>query len=547
MLPQKLNMFQYQPTETGTNLDVYARAIDNATKAFDTGVINKNLIDSKLAEIELKASPNDKAYVEAIKAKIQNKFADLTETIQGNKRWDLATNEINDTVSMMAKDVGLLAINKSYENQQNKLEDSRKLTLAGHRPIDLGDSFETHSSFQPDGSIKVYEGRVEPEANYSKEKQDLAKQIRASVLEMPLVRNMEEGLMKQQKIEQLTNQMFNERLPSLLTAYADTDTQKQEKAVFAKENGIKDPAELDKLFNQKVANDFRAIGDILAYSREDVSYSNDPVYMQNAMMQRQIATAQAKAAAKAKGEDVMGDLLYNDRGMNVNDTPDVTKGFNNVKIKTGIKAKRGKMLTPNEVMIVGTGDKPQKVEEGWTIADVDYTGFNATNSTGDKQFDGSLLATVKLKKGNEEKIEKAYVVNNDAGFTQAFSTTSEIRRKQIELRKIFEKTGSNKAVHIRDTSNLISTADGGALDDSNIELEIVSRGKDNYGIKPVFKDGNNYINLTTSQLKALGLQKEYNFNTLVNTAVNRTEAYLRPMSITGSKVAEGDGEFNVEE
>jgi hypothetical protein len=547
MLPQKLNMFQYQPIETGINLDVYAKAIDNASKAYDTNITNKNLIDSKMAEMSLKASPNDKAYIEAIKAKVQNKFADLTETVSGNKRWDLANNEINDTVSMMAKDVGLLAINKSYENQQIKLEDIRKLSLAGHNAVDLGDAFESHSSIQPDGSVKVYESKIQPEANYAQEKANIAKQIKATVRELPLIRGMVEGLDKQQKIEELTVKMFKDRMPSLLTTYADTQTQKQEKAVFAKQNGITDPATLDALFNQKIANDFTALGDVLSYSKEDVSYSNDPVYAQNAMMQRQIANAQAKAAAKAKGEDVIGDLLYNDSGMNVNDTPDVTKGFNNIKIKTGIKAKRGKLLTPNEVMVVGDGNKPQKLEDGWSVADVDYTGFNATNSTGDKQFDGSLLANIKIKNGKEEKVVKAYVVNNDAGFTQTFATTSEIRRKEIELGKIFAKTGANKAVHISDTSNLITTSDGKPLSDSNIELEIVSRGKNNYGIKPVFKDGTTYHNLTTAQLKELGLQKEYKFNNLVNTAVNRTESYLRPMSITGSKVAEGDGEYNSDE
>lgn len=538
MLTNNINFFKYQPVDTGEDLQSYATLIENKVQQHDKNYQAASILEDKLSELKAKSSKQDAVYVDGVINKIKDNFSNVANTISGNKRWDLAGRVVEDNTMSVIKDVNLKGIQESYKNYQEKLDAENKMRASGHTPIDLGDDFENHRSFNSDGSLNIYKHKVQPMADYEGEKLKLVKQIEAEVLSSPLV-PAEFGMLRTSKIKELTEEKMREKLPSLLRTYNNLDTGIQEKQVLRKQYKNLSDEDFEKVYNNKVSEDFGSLANILEYKAEQTDYMQNPLEASDRAYERAMRLQELKN--KGRGYNT------NDASVQMRKGGVETFGNNDGAIEYHtIGAELQKVLKTNiggnhsvKDLIPSGGYNLNGYEEG-VIKDYSITGVNTRNSTFNKNLNGAIKvrATVLDASGKNPKIIEGYLPNPDAEARRQFGILN-------RFENIAKNAKDNTASFIHDTEDKqILAIDNPSINPNIIYNEniglMVNKNKNQQTIIPTIKDGGKYRQMTKDEATELGLKMSYNPSKLADVITERYGESLRSQVKTPKQTSESD-------
>ncbi|TXG84645.1 MAG: hypothetical protein E6R13_02905 [Spirochaetes bacterium] len=531
MLP-KLNLFNYKPISAPEPLDAYKAAMDDAVQSYDKNLQEAGLLETALSKV--RALPADKEYVDKVKDKLKGTLANLASTVQGNKRWDLASDTLNELKLAFTSDQNLQGIQESYNSYLGELELEQKLKANGKTPVNLNMvDWKNHRTISPDGQLNVYKSNVQPKADYNAEMFELAKVIPFDTIESELEAAGYEGFLKATKRKELTQKKIDENLPSLFRSYSNTDTYQQQKQLKLKElnqQGITGE-EANKIANQQIAQDLRDLASLRIGREEDKTFMQDPTYMSNLRLENQLAVARAKAEAKKNGQLAYEEGVFQKQDGFSQDKKhfDRVVGIANQKVITGLGATN---TIPNKSEIFVLDDKSNIDLDDYQIEGFKPKGLVTSNVSGNPDFNGAFLGDLTLTKGGKERITiRAYTKNPNTDVKNSFNTLTNVHKASQDLPE-------GRAKVIDDTS--------GILGSPIFKIEIVGRKNGSYVIKPVIVNPVTGVRNLPSQsdLDAFGLKKQMTLEELENRSLNKLEPYIEQLSKSNKNLVEESWENN---
>lgn len=531
MLP-KLNLFNYRPISAPEPLDAYQAAMDDAVQTYDKNLQEAGLLETALSKV--RALPSDKEYVDKVKDKLKGTLANLASTVQGNKRWDLASDTLNELKLAFTSDQNLQGIQESYNSYLGELDLEQKLKASGKTPVNLNMvDWKNHRTISPDGQLNIYRSNVQPKADYNAEMFELAKVIPFDTIESELEAAGYEGFLKATKRKELTQKKIDENLPSLFRSYSNTDTYQQQKQLKLKElnqQGITGEA-ANKIANTQIVQDLRDLAGLRIGSEEDKTFMQDPTYMSNLRLENQLTVARAKAEAKKNGQLAYEDGVFQ-RGEGFSkDSKHFDRVVNiaNPKVIAGLGATN---LIPNKSEVYVLDDKSKIDMDDYQIESFKPKGLVTSNVSGNKDFNGAFVGDLVLTKGGKERITvRAYTKNGNTDVKNSFNTITDVHNATQDLPE-------GRAKVIDDTS--------GILGSPIFKIEIVGRKNGSYVIKPVIvnpTNGQRYLP-SQSDLDAFGLKKQMTLEELENRSLNKLEPYIEQLSKSNKNLVEESWENN---
>ncbi len=531
MLP-KLNLFNYRPISAPEPLDAYKAAIDDAVQSYD-----KNLQEAGLLEIALskvRALPSDKEYVDKVRDKIKGTLSNLSSTVQNNKRWDLASDTLQELKLAFTTDQNLQGIQESYNSYLGELDLEQKLKASGKTPVNLNMvDWKNHRTLSPDGQLNIYRSNVQPKADYNAEMFELAKTIQPDIDESGLRAAGYDGFLLAEKIKELSDKKINENMPALFRNYIRSDSGIQQKQIKLKElyqQGITGE-EAEKAANLAIARDMKDIASLRVFKEKDKTFMQDPTYMSNLRLENQLAVARAKAEAKKNGQLAYEDGVFQKQDGFSQDKKhfDRVVGIANQKVITGLGATN---TIPNKSEIFVLDDKSNIDLDDYQIEGFKPKGLVTSNVSGNPDFNGAFLGDLTLTKGGKERITiRAYTKNPNTDVKNSFNTLTEVHKATQDLPE-------GRAKVIDDTS--------GILGSPIFKIEIVGRKNGSYVIKPVIVNPVTGVRNLPSQsdLDAFGLKKQMTLEELENRSLNKLEPYIEQLSKSNQNLVDESWENN---
>ena len=533
MLPKQMNYYKYQPVSAPENLDAFKIAIDQATQNYDKNLETANLLRAILAKI--RTLPKDKEYVDKVAEKLENTFSNVATTIQGQKRWDLGNDVVNDAKMDFLKDQHLQGIQESYKGYMDELELEQKLKASGKTPVNLNlVDWQNHSTISPNGQLNIYRSNIQPKADYNAEMFELAKTIPFDTIDSELQAAGYEGFLKTVKRKELSEKKINENLPAMFRSYQNTDTYAQQKQLKLKDlqsRGISGE-QAEQQANLEIVRDLKDLASLRIGSEEDKQFIQDPNYMNELRLENQLKVIRAKAEAKKngelayepgvfqKGEGFSQDKKHFDRVMNIA----------NPKVIAGLGATN---LIPNKSEVFVLDDKSNINMNEYQIESFKPKGLVTSNVSGNPDFNGAFMGDLVLTKGNgKERITvRAYTKNGNIDVKNSFNTLTEVHKASQDLPE-----GRGKVIN--DSS--------GILGSPIFKIEVVGRKNGSYVIKPVIHNpttGKTYLP-SKSDLDAFGLKPQMTLDELENRSLNKLEPYIEQLSKTNKNLVDESWENN---
>lgn len=529
MLPNKINFFNYKPISAPENLDAYKSAIDNAVSQYDKNVEAAGVLEIALSKI--KALPSDVEYVNAVKQKLQDSFSNLATTVQGNKRWDLANDTLNEMKLTILKDQNLQGIQDSYKGYQDELDLEQKLMASGKTPVNLNIvDWKNHRTISPNGELNIYRSKVQPKADYNAEMFEIAKVLQPEVIDSALQASGTEGFLMSVKKEQLTDEMINNKMPEMFRTYVNTDSYKQEKVLKLKElnqRGITGQ-EAEKQADLEIATNLKAVAKLRMVSREDKQFVQDPNYAREQNLQNEIIKIKAKEEAKRKGNLAYEDGVFQrGEGFSLDGTNiDRVVNINSKKVVDGLA---GTNLVPDKSEV--------KLLDGTDLDDYDIVkfipkGLVTSNVSGNEDFVGAFVGDLQVKDSNGKiKTVRAYSKNRNKDVKASFNTLSAVHKASINLPE-----GRGRVV---DDSS-------GVLGSPIFKIEVVGRKNGTFVIKPViFNPQTKETHLPSkSDLESFGLKPQMTLEELENRSLNKLEPFVEQLSKSNKNLVDESWESN---
>ncbi len=535
MLP-KLNLFNYKPISAPEPLDAYKAAMDDAVQSYDKNLQEAGLLETALSKV--RALPADKEYVDKVRDKIKGTLANLASTVQGNKRWDLASDTLNELKLAFTSDQNLQGIQESYNSYLGELELEQKLKANGKTPVNLNMiDWKNHRTISPDGQLNIYRSNVQPKADYNAEMFELIKLVKPDIDESGLKAAGYDGFLLVEKIKELTNEKINSKLPELFRSYSNTDTYKQQKQLKLKElyqQGIVGE-EAEKAANLSIAQDIKDLANVGLFKEVDKTFIQDPNYGREQNLQNELIKIRARAEAKHSGQSIDDGGLFRPSTEKTKDKKhyDKTVTFGNPKVVNNIKTIVGTPSNDEVFALDGIDIKDKKIKSNSFVP----LGLTTINRSGNADWDGAWVGnlTITDSDGKNEQTINAYVKNKDIGVKSNFSTVNNIARA-------IDNKDSKTTIKIPDSSGLITMKIDNEyvpISQANIDLEII-RYKDNtYKVKPVQrqKDGT-YKYFPKSQLTEYGLKESYSLNELETRSLNNLNPYISTLSLSDKQISQ---------
>lgn len=534
MLPNRMNYYKYQPVSAPEPLDAYKAAIEDATQTYDKNLETAGLLQASLSKF--KALPKDREYLDKVVEKVQNTFSTLAGTIQGNKRWDLASDTINELKMNFLKDQKLQGIQESYKGYQEELELEQKILASGKTPVNLNlVDWQNHQTFSPDGSLNIYRSKLQPKADYNSEMFELAKVIQPDTIDSELQAAGIDGFLKSTKKRELTDKKINENLPEMFRSYQNTDTYKQQKTLKIKEflaSGMT-MEQASQQADLSIAQSLKDIASLRVYSEEDKSFIQDPNYAREQNLENELIKIKARQQAKHSGQPIDDGKLFRPSTEKTKDKVHYDKNvtFGNPNIVKNVQTIVG-VPTPDEVFALDGIDLGDKKIKSFTPL-----GMTTVNRSGNADWDGAWSGNLVItdSNGKNEQTINAYVKNKDTSIRSNFGTVNNIARA------LDTDTGST-AMKVPDSSGLITMKLRGEyvpISASNIELEVIKYGKGSYKVKPVQKgEDGKYKTLPKSLLDKYELKESYSLDELETRSLNNLNPYISTLSLSDKQLSE---------
>jgi hypothetical protein len=181
----------YQATATyaGLPTESYSKLIDSIASSFDRKKNATTAFDIALSQI--KYNEGDKPFTEGIINKYKEAIDGIAKDAAGNKRYDLANQQVDDAMLDFAKNNTLKHIGQQWLAAE---EDRKKLLEADYNTKYIGEpNIKNFKSVNPDGTLNYYKSGVETRLAHEAK----AKEIMARV--SPEIINSVEGLSDQEK------------------------------------------------------------------------------------------------------------------------------------------------------------------------------------------------------------------------------------------------------------------------------------------------------------------------------------------------------------
>ena len=535
MLP-KLNLFNYKPISAPEPLDAYKAAMDDAVQTYDKNLQEAGLLETALSKV--RALPADKEYVDKVKDKLKGTLANLASTVQGNKRWDLASDTLNELKLAFTSDQNLQGIQESYKGYLDELDAESKIMESGKTPVNLNMvDWKSHRTLSPDGQLNIYRKKVQPKADYNAEMFELAKTIQPDIDESGLRAAGYDGFLLSEKVKELSDKKIKESLPALFRSYTNTDTYQQQKQIKLKElnqRGIVGE-EAEKAADISIANDLKDIASLRVFKEKDNTFMQDPSYAREQNLQNELIKIRARAEAKHSGQSIDDSGLFRPSTEKTKDKKhyDKTVTFGNPNVVNNIKTIVGTPSNDEVFALDGIDIKDKKIKSNSFVP----LGLTTINRSGNADWDGAWVGnlTITDSDGKNEQTINAYVKNKDTGVKSNFSTVNNIARA-------LDNKDSKTSMKIPDSSGLITMKIDNEyvpISQSNIELEII-RYKDNtYKVKPVQrqKDGT-YAFIPKSMLDKYELKESYSLDELETRSLNNLNPYISTLSLSDKQISQ---------
>ena len=539
MLPNKLDFFKYQAVDKGEDIQSYANLVESRIKTYDRNYQAESLLEDKLSEMKLKSSKEDSVYVDGMINKIRENFDKVATTVAGNKRYDLANRAVDDSTLAVMKDVNLKAIKQSFDNYQDKLDAENKLRASGKVAIDLADDFDNHRSINPDGSFNTYRHQVQAEADYQGEKYNYIKLIKEQAHEKALQLSGDDDYKVSITEKGITEEMIREKLPALLRSYNGTDTGKQEKAVLRKRFKNLSDSDFDKFYNNEIATDFSALGNIVAGTSTSNQYVTNHEWLEEQKMKRALLVKQGKGYDEDDSE-----LEIKDGGEVVHNNADGTAGKTRYKILGNklnevLKKNLGSSIGVNSLIPMNKSDI-EGFEDG-VVKSYDITGVNYRNSNYNSNLSGAVKvrATIQKSDGKGVKVVDAYLPNPSETLRNQFSVLTRIENVAKNAKPNtdnFSTSSQDKTVFALQNPNINT----GIITNPNVGVSIRTDKNNNHVVIPTIKDGNRFRPMSKEETQALGLESSYSTTKLADNIMNNQGEYLRKQAKTTKQVSESE-------
>lgn len=534
MLPNQMNYYKYRPISAPEPLDAYKAAIEDATNTYDKNLETAGLLQASLSKF--KALPKDKEYIDKVVEKVQNTFSTLATTIQGNKRWDLASDTINELKMDFLKDQNIQGIQESYLAYQKELDLEQDMLSKGKTPVNLNlIDWQNHSTVSPDGKLNIYQSKLQPKADYNSEMFELAKVIQPDISESNLESSDVSGFLKTTKVKELSEKKINSNMPELFRNYSNTDSYKQQKQLKIKEL-VQSGLSLEDASQQadlSIAQDLKDIASLRIFKEEDSQFIQDPNYTREQNLENELIKIRARQEAKHKGQSIDEGGLLRPSFQKTKDKKnlDNTVIFGNPNIAKNIKTIVG---TPTLDEVYPLDDASI---EGKIIKRFEPLGLTTINRSGNADWDGAWTGNLVITdaNGKNERTINAYVKNKDVGIQSNFSTVNGIA-------KALNNKESITSFKIPDSSGLLTMKIDNEyvpISQSNIELEVIKYKGGVHKIKPVQKypDGS-YRELPKRLLNQYGLKEAYSLDELETRSLNNLNPYISTLSLSDKQISE---------
>jgi hypothetical protein len=278
--------YQAKATYAGLPTESYSKLIDSVASTFDKNKTAARALDIALSQI--KYNEGDKPLAEGIINKYKEAIDGIAKDAAGNTRYDLATQQVDNTMLDFAKNTNLQHIGKQWAAAE---EDRKRLLDPDYNIKYIGEpNTKDFRSINPDGTLNYYKPTVETRLKH----EDKAKEIISRV--SPEIINSVEGLSDQEK------QMIGSQglYKFITTEKKDSDTYK--KVWNYIRNVAKSTPELDQYLRFKGED---ALDSLLLNEGLLTQYQNQKVNIQ------QKPTIETTDTAGGK-ENLYGDATYAD-------------------------------------------------------------------------------------------------------------------------------------------------------------------------------------------------------------------------------------------
>jgi len=178
-MANKYSKYELKPF-MNTYVDTGVKEISGIlSERYDKNKAKKDLIEQSLGSME--ALEGDQHLIDRVKYSVQDQLKEIART--GN--WEDAGHTVDEAITQVQTDDGLLAAKKSMENRRAELEFIKQQTMEGKKVLDFGKSKASeHSSYTyNEGTSKwennIYQADAETRLDYEDKMGKLLKTIKA--------------------------------------------------------------------------------------------------------------------------------------------------------------------------------------------------------------------------------------------------------------------------------------------------------------------------------------------------------------------------------
>jgi hypothetical protein len=482
------NYYQYRPVSEDIPVDTYKDVMEKVASRYDKALDDRDMIYKAVSTIRTNA--DGQTYLKSITDKINSNFANLTTSISGQKRWDLANNQIRDTVNMIAGDKNIQAMVLSQKNIDKADETKQRLMVDGP-VIDMAGGFDNHKWLNSDGTVNVYNPLYQKKADGEKTVSNIAKDITGEIetniqqiksveglnmLQASTTLAVTESTIKKNfdryKSQYLASGEGDQRVKELTMANRGLTPDKLRKLIDDDINGIVDRGirvAADAVFKKTAYAPFENPNDV--YDRSIAKQQAGIDARKDASIEVNAEKLKAKALAD-KIKDHRNGKVTEDTTLfplrnGLHYTGDVNKTVYSAIDRTAnayglppilqdrlaraalpsvadVKLKDGKSLPSDAVIIKFVPNSITRVNED------------------DSKYDGSLIGSITYSVGGKLQTPiDAYVVNGTTEVQRGFNLPSEaakaVATTKGEVEEFKIPAGKSKVKIIEDTNNLVGT------------------------------------------------------------------------------------------
>ena len=529
--------YVYRPVYQNAPMEEIGKLFENTEKSFVENRDNYTKLSAALSSI--KGNDSDNEYIKSIADKYNSEIEKLSETVQKRKDWSQADDIIRNMAMSLASDQKLGAIKESYANYLDEEKRRQDFMAKGIPTLDFSD-YANHKNWDENGKVNIYRSKIEPKADYYKTISEMWSAVKPDLEQsgfekskLPFYLESETTVSNVPKIKALQDTVVNN---------FKNDAAGQQ---FIRKLKLERPDITEAEINHAVKEYVRDVSRLYESSQTKIDYQVDKQqeieYRTQQSVEAYRQKQQIKAALKSNNTDDEGNhKLVAIQAHNLNKEGDLfgaSAMINNATVARNIKdTYLGGAVDISNVKLLEPDKSAKEVFEGG-FGEIQPIGFNIINVTGDKSYDGSLVADVKDKNGMNHRV---LIKMDDASPYKQMTRTATTMNSYIT-----HDYGSLPRVNMPDDSGLIRVRDSQG-NEVNIEtgFEIVSDDKKNWKksnkkLIPQYRgEDGKWYRFTQAELDRSFIKPSYTPNEILQETSNMIGVSLKPMVYSAKTITD---------